>query len=53
MSTDDELKLLTIRLEDAAESSEPQVKTLANALLRYFKSLDSSPIGFRSDKNDN
>jgi hypothetical protein len=47
----DELELLLLRLEDLQESSEnKEVKILAKALNRYFKSLKDSSMGFKAGK---
>jgi len=46
-----ELELLLLRLEDLQESSEnKEVRILAKALNRYFKSLDKNEIGFTKGK---
>ena len=43
----DELALLLLRLEDLQESaSNNEVKILAKALNRYFKSIQKAEIGF-------
>ncbi len=47
----DELALLLLRLEDLQESaSNNEVKILAKALNRYFKSTEKVEIGFGGKK---